>query len=1750
MVANYRAVGPHAQTIFLGCSVTEASMTLAWGSEASTCEVKLVNDYVAHHRSRDYNGLNTAIDSIHSTLDNTTPSTALAASAQAQQYLKPIINYEKNKKDFNTNIEGGSSYPIVIRDLGKKCWNAHNYDANPYHWVSADPGFLGDKYSIVGAPCYFRFEDLVFAGFVNRWTYDNGVYSVSLTGPGSLLKGCKLIINDYYGSVSTLMPFTNDQGRPIAVPYNDPTVAGSFGAEIAYGNIPNLINVFGWLQYQSNATPPRYGFARVSDYGISAAQVYDTLLVLLGGGEWDNFVDSDGNPVLIDSNGITRNKFSPYGGIVSRSPLSISPDGEVLIDTLGTTISSQGGESSTDLTKLGLLRTVTAVDNLPRPIFRVDFSNVPRPDPNLFLPLSSSMPLDEFIDFCCKGAGYDWNCTLVPAPTSSQYTAAIVINTYSRRVQYPPKVLRDFITSFQAGDNVVSYDLGEEYKDQNVRKVVMGGKQERLAQFMTHTLSKYRNSRIYNPLLDTFMPVRNDMSINNLRNGSYHNIYREPIADAQRMWSSPPNPYIMINGGITAQRNSSAWATFNLGATATSVPLGGYATSQISLTSINDPLANTNLPGSAAYPIHFDLISPYFGIGSDGYPRRVFYDRKLRQLKVNIPISDIANFFPVYTADSGYLTIMENEIRAAKASFDSWIAYLFDSLSFDVWKPSARLIYTAISSALGPAVANSLRLRGFGITKSLGKQKSPYGYYHTGNPVSPSQAVLFSNRVMPMLQNLHSYISDELGQHYGKDYLVRMPTVNSSVGADGVRRYDYEITDSGWEEPGNALDDTLVIGSTTADLLAQDNGKFGPILGWNNSAEQEYSFVRPPSTIGGAAVSNSMGRAMATLGKIGASNAWYYPLRTDGDFIGVPYTGIRESNFTSANPGLTDSFGVSVPNDRLYKIYQKASIPEKTLIFDNTIGVQYAMISASSPVFIHDADNLQKTILLDCALSYKEGEETASYSSVPNLRYMQNRFLDSVAGNSTAAYLMMTLAMADWALFQTNGGTVTVNNETNMPIHERAAMPCFAAIPVKYNMSLYGPWSTSPGEIADAIFPNTINNLTWVDNVVGGVDLDINSQYVPWEYGGMDALDTAVLTMLGDSNEYQQIEEAGRLTLAGIMLNNTNMGSKIFDNGPLCNSIGLTFGNDGIRTTYHFRTFSRKLGYFNKENADNIQKFGKQSMQFRSQLAENINKTRAEIKAQTQKMSRSYSISKAGNFSPVSVLVGAAYPFLHKNSTVNNFATQCQFDPGWPNKPIIPNSVPCDVKAPKHISAVSLYDPAEMDKALFEDGESYSRKSVMSLDGIFSPISLYPTPYFSTFPITKYRRSVCPQCMGVGDYTYNELLESTVTNADNISDIMSANTQKTIPCPFCLPDTQITEIKKISAQPAELTPPYLIGSGTDRTIINDRATAVQFQASIINNYTLNPIVLSATGADFNCLAHKQANDRCGYSIDVLAFGNVIPSGDDALRSALSEKPDNNYNDLDLNANDPRFTQNYRFFGLRGPLMLHSWGYDLEGYPVPNASGEYLLTANGIPVVDSSGNKIGKNQQLQSDGSYTSPYKERSFMKGWAQQPGAWPVGPIDLRWDDIGRVWTIGANYKPVWVVVEQDLVNDTPARGIVIESSYTNNPLPSGLRKLVFVKDNLGMFSAPRGAALYCKYDSVNGFYEPIYNRPLVTTGLMLGGNSATIYTAYTPSSVSGDIVSSYTAVFDNPLNIGISSNTIGLFTFLNGKWILQAST
>ena len=54
-------------------------------------------------------------------------------------------------------------------------------------------------------------------------------------------------------------------------------------------------------------------------------------------------------------------------------------------------------------------------------------------------------------------------------------------------------------------------------------------------------------------------------------------------------------------------------------------------------------------------------------------------------------------------------------------------------------------------------------------------------------------------------------------------------------------------------------------------------------------------------------------------------------------------------------------------------------------------------------------------------------------------------------------------------------------------------------------------------------------------------------------------------------------------------------------------------------------------------------------------------------------------------------------------------------------------------------------------------------------------------------------------------------------------------------------------------------------------------------------------------------------------------------------------------------------------------------------------------------------------------------------------------------------VWTIGSNYKLVWITIEHDLVDEGPVRGVMEDTLSDSTPLPADLRKLVFVRDSSG---------------------------------------------------------------------------------------------
>lgn len=531
------------------------------------------------------------------------------------------------------------------------------------------------------------------------------------------------------------------------------------------------------------------------------------------------------------------------------------------------------------------------------------------------------------------------------------------------------------------------------------------------------------------------------------------------------------------------------------------------------------------------------------------------------------------------------------------------------------------------------------------------------------------------------------------------------------------------------------------------------------------------------------------------------------------------------------------------------------------------------------------------------------------------------------------------------------------------------------------------------------------------------------------------------------------------------------------------------------------------------------------------------------------------------NYIP-NVLVGINCVTTHSDANIDK-NRQLDYSPEWPSRPYtLTKDINYNPKEfPRSQTNVFLETNYQCNGEL---GERYSLKSMMSLDGLFSPISYYPTPYSSTFNITKYPTPHCPFCYGTKIYISNVENDRVSMNLTGAAGYKSQRSDKTRPCPFC--ESIPTKVERMykSASPSEVSPPFIIASGDDLAIISQMPSTGTSGNPVINYSTLNPIVIFS--GEFSNYQNKQSGDFTGHSIDLIGHSLAAPFAEHGLRPTYSKSIERAYSDYDLNfvaaqqsvsrgginmAPAPPLFNNMRFFGLRGPLMLHAWGYDLEGYPVPNSSGEPLIQ-NSVIVRDSNGNIVGKNQTQKSDGTWTKPYKENTFYKGWAQQPGSWPVGPVDLRWDHNAGVWTVGANYKSVHVIIEEDLVGTNPSRGALVDSSYDNSPLPNDLRKLVFVKDSAGLYSAPRGAVLYCKYNSNNGFYEPIGHKPFMTSGIISSSNTVDIYKIYSKPNdpnirLSDDPqLEQYSTVFKNPLSFNITTNDIGLFTFIDGSWVL----
>ena len=177
-----------------------------------------------------------------------------------------------------------------------------------------------------------------------------------------------------------------------------------------------------------------------------------------------------------------------------------------------------------------------------------------------------------------------------------------------------------------------------------------------------------------------------------------------------------------------------------------------------------------------------------------------------------------------------------------------------------------------------------------------------------------------------------------------------------------------------------------------------------------------------------------------------------------------------------------------------------------------------------------------------------------------------------------------------------------------------------------------------------------------------------------------------------------------------------------------------------------------------------------------------------------------------------------------------------------------------------------------------------------------------------------------------------------------------------------------------------------------------------------------------------------------------------------------------------------YAGDYRFLAHRGPLVIHGWGYDVYGKPIPNASGDAGA----------------------STGNFSDTYAGLSdrFKDNWLGDARDWPVAPVDLRFDRKRGVWTIPPAFRMYQVRNAEP--NSIPAGGsgpmsVLKSKDDISDKLGEAITDPTITVQNWTETSIDAGAKTLAYYDSASSEYWPMMATPSkIIAGVSKGGSAA----------------------------------------------------
>jgi len=493
------------QTLFLGASVVSFSSNVGWGGNSSSLTVELIEDVQPFGKTpfRKFDQNKTA-DYGHLDLNSTSPLPNKHPGPRdlgVDFYTIPHYNINSYPDNHYYNCINDDCYtdelgrPYASSPTKKEknvpgkiyyYWNGNRFVSQ--YWYLEDPGFLGtgsfiqpngsintngplNTYDIIDTPVYFKFDNFEFIGLVKNWERNNrpgGItYSVTIQSLDTILNACKVILKDYNG------------GLPI------PTLLNT--------TIPNLFNVYGFLESMGIN---RFGGSGLNDNGISARLVIDALRVLTS-----------------SSRVFTRNddfSYSPFGRILTKSIKRVAINYNTVDEPYITNMGSFGVICSNSP-----VRSLASIYNS----FALDLSSLPVPPYDYRVSGNPDISISQLINQIISDTGLDYMTVAVPVPSNNGVELVIKVITVSRTQYNPIYQIPTVVSQLEnAGYNIENSSFGQEANQNNVRKIIFGGNQQRFYQAKTYRLAYTQDNYIYNPILKQF--INNKRPTSKVRNPS------------------------------------------------------------------------------------------------------------------------------------------------------------------------------------------------------------------------------------------------------------------------------------------------------------------------------------------------------------------------------------------------------------------------------------------------------------------------------------------------------------------------------------------------------------------------------------------------------------------------------------------------------------------------------------------------------------------------------------------------------------------------------------------------------------------------------------------------------------------------------------------------------------------------------------------------------------------------------------------------------------------------------------------------------------------------------------------------------------------------------------------------------------------------------------------------------------------------------------------------------------------------------